>query len=231
MNEKNSVSAVQDEDSSSASVNPFSIADICSTSSDLVKIINSEGVSFITRRIYFEDDDFDGLVDGCGGPISDESLESLLSAVKIYEAECTAAAYLYRAEHSRFQLDMKLKKKGFLASEISPALDYLEDKGLLDDRRFAGAWLNTRVISKKEGRNRLASELALRGVSFKIVEDVLNEFFLEHSEENICRMALEKHLVNGLDKPKLLRKMYRLGFSSGTVNICLEGIENNTDSF
>ncbi|UTC76392.1 recombination regulator RecX [Treponema sp. OMZ 792] len=222
---------MQDEDSSSASVNPFSIADICSTSSDLVKIINSEGVSFVTRPNYFDEDDFDGLVGECGCPISEESLDALLNAVRIYEAECAAAAYLYRAEHSRFQLDLKLRKKGFLASEINPALDYLTGKGLLDDRRFAVAWLNTRVISKKEGRNRLASELALRGVSFKIVEDVLNEFFSEHSEEELCRKALEKQLINGLDKPRLMQKMYRLGFSVSTVNICLEGIENITDSF
>lgn len=222
---------MQDEDSSSASVNPFSIADICSTSSDLVKIINSEGVSFVTRPDYFDEDDFDGLVAECGCPISDESLEALLNAVKIYEAECTAASYLYRAEHSRFQLELKLKKKGFLAFEINPALDYLEKKGFLDDGRFARAWLNTRVISKKEGRNRLAPELALRGVSFKIVEDVLNEFFSEHSEEDICRKALKKQLINGVDKPRLMRKMYRLGFSVSTVNICLEELENITDSF
>ena len=202
---------MQDEDSSSASVNPFSIADICSTSSDLVKIINSEGVSFVTRPDYFDEDDFDGLVAECGCPISDESLEALLNAVRIYEAECTAAAYLYRAEHSRF--------------------DYLVRIGLLDDERFARAWLNTRAISKKEGRNRLASELTIRGVSFKIVKDVLDEFFLEHSEEDICRKALKKQLINGVDKPRLMRKMYRLGFSVSTVNICLEELENITDSF
>ena len=222
---------MQGEDSSSANVNPFSIADICSTSSDLVKIINSEGVSFVTRPDYFDEDDFDGLVAECGCPISDESLEALLNAVRIYEAECTASAYLYRAEHSRFQLELKLKKKGFLAFEINPALDYLVRIGLLDDERFARAWLNTRAISKKEGRNRLASELTIRGVSFKIVKDVLDEFFLEHSEEDICRKALKKQLINGVDKPRLMRKMYRLGFSVSTVNICLEELENITDSF
>lgn len=77
----------------------------------------------------------------------------------------------------------------------------------------------------------MASELALRGVSFKIVQDVLNEFFSEHSEEDICRKALEKQLINGVDKPRLMRKMYRLGFSVSTVNICLEELENITDSF
>ena len=77
----------------------------------------------------------------------------------------------------------------------------------------------------------MASELAQRGVSFKIVEDVLNEFFSEHSEEDICREALKKQLINGVDKSRLMRKMYRLGFSVSTVNICLEGLENITDSF
>ena len=222
---------MQDEDSSSASVNPFSIADICSTSSDLVKIINSEGVSFVTRRRYFEENTFESLVEQCGVNISDVMLTALLDAVRIYAAECTAMAYLNRVEHSRFQLELKLKKKGFSCLEIEPALDYLEEKGLLDDGRFARAWLNTRIINRKEGRNRLASELALRGVSFKIVKDVLDEFFSEHSEEDICRTALKKQLINGVDEPRLMRKMYRLGFSVSTVNICLEELENITDSF
>ncbi|UTC68438.1 regulatory protein RecX [Treponema sp. OMZ 789] len=222
---------MQDEDSSSASVNPFSIADICSTSSDLVKVINSEGVSFVTRRVYFDDDDFDSLVSECGCPISEISLGALLNAVKIYAAECAAMGYLHRAEHSRFQLSLKLRKKGFSASEIDPALDYLEEKRYLDDGRFARAWLNTRTVSKKEGRNRLASELALRGVGFKVIENALDDFFSEHSEEDICRSALKKQLVNGLDKPKLMQRMHRLGFSTGIVNICLEGIENKTHFF
>ena len=222
---------MQDEDSSSANVNPFSIADICSTSSDLVKIINSEGVSFVTRRRYFEENTFESLVEQCGVLISDIMLTALLDAVRIYAAECTAMAYLNRAEHSRFQLELKLKKKGFSRLEIDPALDYLADKKFLDDRRFAAAWIHTRTITKKEGRLRLASELASRGVGFKIAESVLNEFFSEVSEEDICRTALKKQLIKGLDKSKLMRKMQRLGFSIDTVNICLEGIENNTDSF
>ena len=231
MSEKNTVNAVHAEDSSSANVKPFYISDICSTSSGLIKIINSEGVSFLTRGEYFEKDGFDNLLaasamQNCGGKpqgaLNADALGVLLTAVRKYAAEKEAIAYLNRAEHSRFQLEIKLKKKGFSQEEVRCALDYLMQNGLLDDVRFARAWLNTRRISKKEGRIRLASELALRGVSFSIAQRAINDFFLENPEKEICCAALKRQTKKYSDKRKLLRSMQRLGFSIHLVNMCLE---------
>lgn len=231
MNVKNTVSAVHEEDSSSVNASSFFVADICSTSSGLIKIINSEGVSFLTRGEYFTEEDFKSLNVSCGKIITEDLLDALLSAVRRYAAESAAATYLNRAEHSRFQLEIKLKRKDFSADEIKYALDYLSETGFLDDGRFASAWLNTRAITKKEGRERLASELTVRGVSFAVAEKALNDFFYENSEEEICRLALKKQAAKYADKQKLLRSMRRLGFSIYLINLCLEEIKDDTTSF
>ncbi len=223
------VNAVHEEDSSSARGNSFFITNICSTSSGLVKIVNSEGVSFLSRSEYLTDFclDQDNLEQLKKENLNEELLSSLLKAVRAYSAELTAKKYLARAEHSRFQLSIKLKKKGFLREEIEMALDYLADKKILDDLRYANAWLNTRKLQKKEGRRRLASELASRGIDFTIANKSLTDFFKENSEQQICRQALDKQIKKGLTGTGLLRAMSRLGFTIPQINICLEEKKNS----
>lgn len=237
------VNAVLAEDSSSVNVKPFFIANICNTSSGLLKITNSEGVSFLTRGEYFNNEEkklffeahtnakqsglqeniVDKYISIEKTQLTEDLLGILLNAVRTYSAEIQAMAYLNRAEHSRFQLEIKLKKKSFSSTEIRLALDYLSAQGFLDDARFARAWLNTRHINKKEGRWRLASELALRGISFDIANKALDDFFSENSEREICYKALKKQMRKYSDKTKLVRSMQKLGFSVRLINICLEG--------
>ena len=221
MNVKNMVSAVQGDASSSANVNFFCITDICHTSLESVKFVDSEEVSYFTRPVYFEEAVLQSIEDGINRPVTEHLLSGFLRAVRRYAAESAAMKYLNRAEHSRFQLETKLKKKGFSVDEYSAALDYLAEKKFIDDERYARAWLHTRSIAKKEGRYRLASELAARGIAFKTAEDVLNDFFLENPEEEVCKKALSKQLKRGLSGQKLFYSMQRLGFSLNLIKICL----------
>ncbi len=222
------VNAVQEEDSSSARDSSFFLESVTNTSSGLVKMINSEGVSFFSRPEYFEDQDMYRLEKNLQTYLSDEQLSSLLTAVQAYAAELVARKYLGRAEHSKYQLKIKLRKKDFASQDIKLALDYLEAQGVLDDSRFARAWLNTRRIYKKEGRIRLSSELMSRGINFEVAQHALNEFFEENSELSICQEALERQLKKGFRGQKLMRAMSRLGFSSRLINICLKEKKGTT---
>lgn len=185
------VNAVQDADSSSVSVN-FCITSISAASSGLIKCTDSEGVLYFTRDVYFKH----GVLKTIGSfkkqPLTDELIAAFLQAVQSYKAECAAMKYLNRAEHSRFQLEIKLQKKGFLKDEYYIALDYLEEKHFLDDKRFAEAWLHTRLLNKKEGKYRLFSELTARGIAFKTVQRVLDDFFSENPEKELCKKAMTK---------------------------------------
>lgn len=216
------VNAVQDEGSNSANVN-FIIEDIFITLSGLIKFITSEGVTFMSRPAYFENDSLSRLEDYCKNKLPEDLSSCLFYALRRYEAECEAVVYLNRAEHSRFQLELKLIKRGFFNIEVDPALDYLETKGLLNDERFARAWLHSRVIRRFEGRQRLASELLSRGIDFQVINIILNEYFAENPEKELCRKALLKQQKKSLDAQKIMRSMQRLGFSAKLVNICLEG--------
>ena len=94
---------------------------------------------------------------GCGAP-------SLTPKV-LDEVACKRLALdlLARREHSRLELDRKLKARGFPAAEIAAALDALEATGALTAARFTDSFVRTRV-AKGQGPIRIRAELNERGI-------------------------------------------------------------------
>ena len=124
-----------------------------------------------------------------------------------------ALALLARCEQCRAGLTKKLLAKGFSKDTVEGVLDALEEKGFLDDARFARAWLNSRRITKAEGRTRLFAELAARGISKEVSKKAVDDFFEEFDEEAICARAAQKFIAQGKSGEKLLAALQRSGFS------------------
>jgi regulatory protein len=81
------------------------------------------------------------------------------------EAACkrTAVELLARREHSRLELERKLATRGFPEAVIAPALDALEQSGVLVATRFTESFIRSR-LAKGQGPVRIRAELAQRGV-------------------------------------------------------------------
>ena len=124
-----------------------------------------------------------------------------------------ALALLARCEQSRAGLTKKLLAKGYGKDTVAGVLDALEEKGFLSDARFARAWLNSRRITKTEGRTRLLAELAARGIAKDVSKKAVDDFFEEFDEEEICLRAAQKYLSRGYSGEKLMAAMQRSGFS------------------
>ncbi len=124
-----------------------------------------------------------------------------------------ALALLARCEQCRSGLERKLLQKGFSKGTVEGVLDALEERGLLDDQRFARAWLNSRRIGHYEGRIRLLAELAARGISKEVSKKAVDDFFEEFNEGEICARAAKKFLSRGYQGDKLMAAMTRAGFS------------------
>ena len=87
------------------------------------------------------------------------------SAAALDEPACTRAAVelLARREHSRRELDRKLKARGFPDAVIAAVLDELERTGALANARFTDSFVRSR-IAKGQGPQRIRAELAQRGI-------------------------------------------------------------------
>ena len=203
--------------SSSASVNP-TIISMEYTSSDTVKLVLSGDVSIVSRCCYFDEP---LAIDILPYPLTESETENFYQAGRRFLAEKQAAVYLNRAEHSTYQLTVKLQKKGYVKNEYQPALDFLTLNGVLDDFRFASAYLHTRSLSKKEGYVRLFSELRKRGIAADTAKQALTDFFSEVDETAVCESDARSPIRKGYAEQKLCSALQRKGFPFSMIKRCI----------
>jgi regulatory protein len=184
-------------------------------SDERIKLHTSHGASFVFRARYLEGVAAETLCEG--GEIGADVFERLLAASYAYLAEQKAFLLLNRGEQCEFLLRQKLLKKNFEPQACQKALDYLREQGLLDDSRFARAWLSERKGRKNEGRKRLEAELARRGIGREIIRAELDAFFRTHDETLILRAAYEKALRLKKSPRTIDRYLMRQGFSFAQI--------------
>ena len=189
----------------------MTIIDLKVASSDVLEITTEDEAVFFIRVTYLSVLTKENLISG--RLLSEEEKADIEFAATSYSAEKKACEYLARAEQCRYKLTQKLLCKKYTLDSINVALDFLESKNLLSDRRYSYLWLRSRVSSKAEGRLRLKAELIARGIKSSIADSVLNDFFEEYSEEELCKRALQKVLSKGLSDDKIQDTLFRLGFS------------------
>ena len=111
--------------------------------------------------------------------------------------EATAMRLLARREHSRLELKNKLENRGFEEIAVSTLLDRLENENLLSDKRFTRFFIENRSLTGY-GPNRIRFELANRGVSQAIANDLIEEANIDWNQ---CSLDLIQKKY-GTDKPK-----------------------------
>lgn len=230
MNERNTARREQDDASSSLNVRFFRLSSkelmVIKTreqiSPEVLKISSDTGSAFFLRTVYLSlvgEEEIFPCAEFCG-----EREDDIIDAGLSYSAEVKAEEYLARSEQSRFGLSRKLINKNYGKKYIEKALDYLEEKNFLSDLRFSRAWLSLRKLNHFEGRIKLSSELASRGIGKEDSEKVLDEFFSENSEEELCRKCYEKLLRNSShsSSEKIIRSMQQKGFSYSLIKRILK---------
>src|SRR3990167_3844852 len=69
-------------------------------------------------------------------------------------------------------------------------IEKLKEQGLLDDEKFAKAWVESR--RRKFGLRRIKQELVQKGIDREIVESIMYQVLSIKSEEEVAKEALEK---------------------------------------
>lgn len=205
----------------------FLSTDITWLHEDCCKIQFSNGAVFFIRAAYLSLLCIEDLEQQ--QTYTAKELEDITQAQTIYKAEQTARRYLERSEHSRFMLVRKLTAKGISAESIQKALDYLEEQGVLSDRRFAQAWVHTRIIHKYEGRSRLTAELSARGIHKHEAQTAVDKLFITVSEKELCKKAIQRCRKQGKTDKALRAALGRYGFSYKLITTCLAETDNHTE--
>ena len=104
---------------------------------------------------------------------------------------------------------------------IQAVIGRLKEQRYLDDRSYAETFSRLRRENDKFGQRRVRQALGQKGVSSKVVEQVVTESYAKTDEETLARQFLDrKRLRKPADEKETARVMRRLvsaGFSSGII--------------
>ncbi|MDR2942048.1 MAG: recombination regulator RecX [Treponema sp.] len=108
------------------------------------------------------------------------------------QAKTTALRLIARAEQCTHGLVRKLEKRGYDTSCVNTVISELSEQDLLDDRRFAQLWLESRMRLTRSPQRLLAS-LCGRGVDRKDAEAALKTVFDEETELSLLKRFVKKN--------------------------------------
>jgi regulatory protein len=123
---------------------------------------------------------------------------------------------------SRGELADALAVKGVPDDVATSVLDRFEQVGLVDDRAFADAWVESRQRSRGLSRRAIAHELRRKGVDDQVARDSLERVDLDQ-ERRTARTLVDRKLrsMASLDEPTRFRRLTgmlaRKGYSSGVA--------------
>jgi regulatory protein len=131
-----------------------------------------------------------------------------------------ALRLLGRRDYTRAELTSKLTTRGYPAAPVRDVLAGLAADGLVDDRRAAGAHVRTASRIKDRGRQRIARELAARGVDEDVAADALGQIDPDDERAALRRLLARSPLPphpTPADRRRVFQRLVRRGFSIDLV--------------
>ena len=157
-----------------------------------------------------------------GRDLDDLLLDALRGEDERVRATEKALDLLSRSEHSVKMLRMKLQKRGFSRPLVEEILEKMEDKGYINNRRFAELFLEAKRRKRKEGRGKLRSRLLEKGISDETIDELLSEMGDEEEVEALERAGESLLIKRGMTKEKFYAGLLRRGFESRLVRRYVE---------
>lgn len=155
--------------------------------------------------------------------IEEAALRALQQQAAVLAARDKALSLLSHAPATEYLLRLKLRERGHGTEAVEAAVAWLVDRGLLDDRRFAEAWLASRLQRRPEGRGALLAGLRRRGVPREVAEQAVLGGFDAEVEREAAQRLLAKLRRQGASEPEeLARRLAAKGFPRSLVRELLE---------
>jgi len=131
-----------------------------------------------------------------------------------------ALGFLARREHTRAELARKLAVRAASPEALEALLDYLVEKRLLSDARYAEE--RARVLARKYGAARIRQDLKSKGIAPETVERLSGEDELAHAIA-IVRRRYPAPAATHEERARRIRFLQGRGFSYDTIRAALRG--------
>lgn len=166
-----------------------------------------------------------------GREINADEEEAFRFASACLRAEKAALQLITRAEQNVFGLTIKLEKRGHNPPCIHAVIAQLYALGLVDDRRYARLWLESRISRQAASPRLLLAALRSRSINRHDAEAVLKDVLDPETEQQLLERYVQKmqrkHAASGdgSDAASFRSLRYALkneGFSSGAIEWFLD---------
>ena len=143
-----------------------------------------------------------------------------------------ALGLLARREHSRRELEAKLRQGGYEGAETSTAIERLGEQQYQDDDRFAEALLRSR-IAQGHGPMRLRVELKSHGLTDARIRELLEAAEVDWDASAASQLRRRYGSVGTADPAERSRRaqfLLRRGFAAATVrNVTHTDVDDAAD--
>lgn len=148
-----------------------------------------------------------------GAPADPEAIDVALAKVEAPLARDRAYRLLAHRDRSSFELTARLTDSGYPHETATTVVERLVELGLVDDERFAAAWVRSGV-SRGLGLTRIRAELREKGISDVSIGDALEEYGAPSAQLDAAVSALRGRFPRDQkDRNRLVRRLVSRGFS------------------
>lgn len=169
--------------------------------------------------------------------ISDGMSLSAECYVELYEEsrkfECMEKAFSQLSARGRSvdELRQYLKKKNFSEKHVEETLDYMKEKGYLNDYDFSMSFVKEKIKSGKSGKDIIIRDLHRKGVGRKIIDKVIRESGADVTDDDALFGLAMKKYMSVKDKENCFVKVSAYlrgrGFDYESINRVLRRIRND----
>ncbi|MFD2248539.1 regulatory protein RecX [Pontibacter ruber] len=146
------------------------------------------------------------------------------------EALIKAAAYCAYQERTQQEVREKLYGYGLTPDEIEETIVRLSQEKLIDEERYAQAYVRGKYGLKKWGRRKIMQGLKAKGISDYCVKQGLKEIDPEVYEQNLLHLLEKKNQTEKEKNPFLRRQklayfLMSKGYENDLVQDALKSLE------
>ena len=124
-------------------------------------------------------------------------------------------------DRTKKEIISKLREKNYDENEIQNEIEFLENYGYIDDKRYAERFVNDAVNLKKWGKKRIEAELLLRGISREIISDAIEILFPDDMRERLVDQMKSRYkdadFSNIKERTRIFNYYARRGFSPDEI--------------
>lgn len=180
---------------------------------------------YLDGEFAFGLNEMDAVKLSTGQELTPPEIATLRESDAISNAIDKAVNLLSYRPRSTTEIRRRLAKKDYSEHAIAVAIDRLERMGYLDDRAFARFWIENRNRHKPRGERALRYELRRKGISDRIIRELLDELVDEPSGAYEAAQSRVRRMRGSTEyefKRKVGGFLQRRGFSYDAANRALD---------